>query len=230
MINVLIVEDDPMVTYINSNFLKKLEGFNLIKSVDSIAKAKESIKELKPNLILLDVFLPKGNGIDLLKWIRKEEIRSDVILITAEKNIESVQEAFRYGAIDYLIKPFTFNRYKDALLQYKERFNKFKNGTEIEQKTIDKYIMSGNTVEQKIDNINDLEKGLSKHTYNKIWDALIRWDRKHFTSEELAEYLGMARVTVRRYLEYMNKNGKLDIVIEYGKVGRPQHKYKMKKV
>ncbi len=222
MIEVLIIEDDPMVREINSKFLKKIDGFNLYKAVSNLTDAKKFVLEKKPDLILLDVFLPKENGIDFLKWLRNEEIGVDVILITADKTIERVQEAFRYGAVDYLIKPFNFERLKEALNQFKERHHKFKKSDVIEQEELDKLI---NNVSFSQDEDN-YTKGLNKYTYKSIWDEVEKYDYKYFTAEDLAEKIGIARVTVRRYLEYMDKEGKIEKLIEYGKVGRPQHKYR----
>lgn len=115
----MIVEDDPMVREINSKFLKRVEGFVLYKAVSNLYDAKKFIAMKKPDLILLDVYLPKENGIDLLKWIRKQDIDIDIILITADKSIERIQEAFRSGVVDYLIKPFNFERFKESLIQFK---------------------------------------------------------------------------------------------------------------
>lgn len=122
----MTVEDDPMVREINSKFLKRVEGFNLYKAVSNLDDAKKFILIKKPDLILLDVYLPKENGIDFLKWIRAQEIDIDIILITADKSIERIQEAFRYGVVDYLIKPFSFERFKESLSQFKSRYYQFK--------------------------------------------------------------------------------------------------------
>ncbi len=122
----MIVEDDPMVREINSKFLKRVEGFVLYKAVSNLYDAKKFIAMKKPDLILLDVYLPKENGIDLLKWIRKQDIDIDIILITADKSIERIQEAFRGGVVDYLIKPFNFERFKESLIQFKGRYYEFK--------------------------------------------------------------------------------------------------------
>jgi len=221
LIEVMIVEDDPMVREINSKFLKRVEGFILYKAVSNLEDAKKFISAKKPDLILLDVFLPKENGIDFLKWIRAQEVDIDVILITADKSIERIQEALRYGVVDYLIKPFSFERFKEALLQFKGRYYKFSKNDVIEQKDLDKLI-SGSGVSQ---NEEDFAKGLNKYTYKAIWDEIEKNSIEDFTAEELAEKLGIARITVRRYLEYMEKENKVDKLVEYGKVGRPQHKY-----
>jgi two-component system, CitB family, response regulator len=221
LIEVMIVEDDPMVREINSKFLKKIEGFSLHKAVSNLEDAKKVISTKKPDLILLDVYLPKENGIDFLKWIRKQEIDVDIILITADKSIERIQEAFRYGVVDYLIKPFSFERFKEALLQFKSRFYKFKKNDVIEQDALDKLISSCSVSQSE----DDFAKGLNKYTYRSIWDEIEKSDYEDFTAEDLAEKLGIARVTVRRYLEYMEKDNKIEKLVEYGKVGRPQYKY-----
>jgi len=217
----MIVEDDPMVREINSKFLKRVEGFNLYKAVSNLDDAKKFILIKKPDLILLDVYLPKENGIDFLKWIRAQEIDIDIILITADKSIERIQEAFRHGVVDYLIKPFSFERFKESLNQFKGRYYQFKTNDVIEQKDLYKLISSANASQ----NDDDFAKGLNKYTYKTIWEEIQKNNDDDFTAEDLAEKLGIARVTVRRYLEYMEKENKVDKLVEYGKVGRPQHRY-----
>ncbi len=222
MIEVMIIEDDPMVREINSRFLKRVDGFNLYIAVGNLTEAKKFIKNKKPDLILLDVFLPNENGIDFLKWLRNKEIGTDVILITADKTIERVQEAFRYGAIDYLIKPFDFERFKDSLIQFKERYYEFKKVEEIEQSKLDKLILNSE-VNQKDEG---LAKGFNKYTYKSLWSEIEKMNNQYFTSEDMSERIKVARVTVRRYLEYMKEEGHLEKIVEYGKVGRPQHKFR----
>lgn len=221
LIQVIIAEDDPMVREINSRFLERVEGFVLYKAVSNLNEAKKLISINKPDLILLDVYLPKENGIDLLKWIRAQEIDTDIILITADKSIKRIEEAFRYGVVDYLIKPFSFKRFKEALIQFKNRYYEFERNYEIEQKDLDKMISNANISQEE----DDFVKGLNKYTYGAIWGEIEKSRCKDFTAENLAEKLGIARVTVRRYLEYMGKEHKVERLVEYGKVGRPQHKY-----
>jgi response regulator of citrate/malate metabolism len=227
MIQVMIDEDDPMVRDINTKFLKKIQGFELTSAVGNLKDARNFIKKQKLDLILLDIYLPKENGIDFLKWLREEEIKVEVILITADKTVDRIQEAFRYGARDYLIKPFTFERFKEALLKFKERYNNFKRVNEIEQNQLDKYISSSKRLIEEEKTNNDLIKGLNRYTYNSIWQQVEQMGEIYTTAEQIAEILGIARVTVRKYLDYMNKEKKLEKLIEYGKIGRPQHKYKM---
>lgn len=227
MIRVMIIEDDPMVRDINSRFLNKMKDFKLVKAAANISEAHEYINNNKTDLILLDIYLPKENGIDFLKLLRKEEQKVDVILITADKTSNMIQEAFRYGAVDYLIKPFTFERFKEALTNYKERYHSINNFDTIEQNVLDKYI-SKNTVSEEYDDAeNELEKGINKYTYKIVKTEVEKSPEIYRTAEEISEKSGVARVTVRKYLEYMEKEGKVKKIIEYGKIGRPQHKYKI---
>lgn len=230
MIKVMIIEDDPMVRDINAKFLKKIQGFTLSKAVGSLSEAYDYINKDKPDLILLDIYIPRENGLDFLKYLRKNEIYCDVILITADKSKKSVREAFMYGAVDYLIKPFTFQRFEEAMKGYRERYEKLKSTELIEQSTIDEFINNVAQEEEEkeySDSIEDLDKGLNRFTYSKIWNYINTIGDKYFTADEIAGDLGMARITLRRYLECMSKENKLSIKLEYGKVGRPKHMYKI---
>lgn len=229
-IKVFIVEDDPMVKEINTRFLEKLEGFTVVGDASSIEEARDRIIKIKADLILLDIFLPDGKGIDLLKWIRIKEINIDTILITADKCKASVDEAFKYGAIDYLIKPFKFDRFKEALYNYRSRFIELRKIDNMNQNYIDQYILNinvnsiGEEVKEK-----ELCKGLSLKTYNKIIDYMNQNYEEQLTAEEIAKGSGLARVTARRYLEKMVEEDRVEINQEYGKIGRPTNYYILKK-
>ena len=224
IINVFIIEDDPMVKEINKRFLEKMGSFKVIDDASSIKEAKTKLKRCKADLILLDVFLPDGKGIELLKWIRSEEMNLDTILITADKCKESVDDAFKYGAVDYLIKPFKFERFKESLINYKNRFLELNNAEDINQEYIDQYILNINVEEEK-----ELCKGLNIKTYNKIIEFMKLKRNEKLTAEEIAKGNGLARVTARRYLEKMVEESKVEIYQEYGKIGRPTNYYKVKK-
>jgi len=228
MIKVIIVEDDPMVSMINERFLKKVEGFELCGTVNSIEKAKEAILIYKPDLILLDLFFPQGKGTDLLRWVRSENIKCDVILITADRNAETVEEVFRYGVVDYLVKPFVFKRFKESLMQFKNRKCSFEDNDSIEQETIDRYIFKEKNIQpEHMNDIGDM-KGFNQRTYEKVLEGIYDMGDENFTAQQIAENIGVSRITARRYLDYLEKEKKLEVEMEYGKVGRPKNKYKLK--
>lgn len=223
MIKVLIVEDDPMVASINIRFLERVEGFVLSSAVASIAEAKRVMTDQHPDLILLDLFLPRENGMDFLKWIRAEGLSADVILITADKTSSMIQEALRYGAIDYLIKPFTFDRLREALNRYRQRKLEIALKPTITQDELDHMLLSAQVEPED----NEMEKGINKYTYRLIWKVLEQQGDQYYSAEEISELSGVATVTVRRYLNFMERDAQIEKFVEYGKIGRPQHKYRI---
>lgn len=226
MIKVIIVEDDPMVREINSKLIEKIEGYKVDAEARTIQEAKEILEDNEYDLLILDVFLPDGKGIDLLKWIRKQEIKIDIILVTADKCSDSVDDAFRYGAIDYLIKPFKFDRLNETLIKFKERNNNIKSLKDLDQNSIDQYILKRES--GKITSALELEKGLNLNTYEKIIGYIKSKNTEKLKAEDIANETGLARVTVRRYLEKMADEGKVSIIQEYGRIGRPTNYYMFK--
>lgn len=219
-LTVLIVEDDPMVLELNKSFLSNIQGFEYIGEATTGKEAYEKVQQLKPNLILLDMFLPDISGIDLFLRLRNERISVDVILITAARDAPTVQEAVRLGAFDYLIKPFRFERFQRALQDYFIHIKKQPTNGLYAQQEID-YIFG-----HKEDGIS-LPKGLNEITMNQIIEGL-REVNMPITSEQLAQHVGIARVTARKYLDFLANKGKATIDLKYGTVGRPTKYYSLK--
>lgn len=223
MYRVLIVEDDPMVRQINERFLEKIEGFTLEASASSISEAQELIESSHVDLILLDLFFPNEKGQDLLKWLRKNEYMCDVIMITADKSVKTIEEVLRFGTIDYLIKPFTFERFKEALNRYKSRKKEFLDKKNVEQDQLDKYVFYDSE-----ERVMTEDNQFSKHTYDKVLRYLEANRNKTFSALEIANNIGVSRITARRYLDLLEKENLVIMDLEYGKIGRPKNKYKIK--
>jgi response regulator of citrate/malate metabolism len=228
IITVAIVEDDPMVSRITEEFLAKVSGYLLKATYDSIEKAKEGILENPPKLLLLDVFFSKSSGIELLKWSRKFELDMDVILITADHSTETIEKAMRYGAIDYLVKPFRFARFEEALLNYKNVIESFREGEVSSQEIIDSILNKNATVIVQEKEVSEVAKGYQNITYKLILDYLKTHKELGVTASSLGEELKIARITARRYLDKMEHDGIVDIHSEYGSIGRPKNYYRIK--
>jgi two-component system response regulator DctR len=217
MITVFIVEDDPMVLDVNKSFLEKIPFFQCVGSALNAAEALTQIKSLKPDLVLLDMYLPDCSGLEVLAKMREQRIPSDVIMITAARDATTIHEVLRLGAVDYLVKPFRFGRFQSALETYQKMWKKLHDTTSLKQEDIDEWKNTFIKQEQ-------LPKGLSDTTLRQIIISL--FDQKEpVTAEQLSNHLGMARVTVRRYLEYLEQEGKVKVHVQYGSVGRPSHFY-----
>jgi response regulator of citrate/malate metabolism len=218
---ILIIEDDPMVREINRKFAERIEEITEILTVSNLKEAKDVLKDQDIQLALLDVYFPEGKGTDLLPWIRDQEIKCEIVFITADKSVETVEQAFRFGSVDYLIKPFTYERFEEAIRAAFRRIQNTSEGGTLEQAQVDQLFRRERSRQETA---APMEKGLSRKTYERIWRAVEAMDHP-FTPEEIGEASGLARVTVRRYLEYMVREGLLKMDLSYGKVGRPQHYY-----
>jgi two-component system, CitB family, response regulator MalR len=226
MIRVLIIEDDPMVAEFNKRYLQEVKGFTLGGIVHTVMAAMEYLKSEKVDLILLDVYMPGGTGLDLLRFIREKNILTDVILITAASDKENIQTALRYGAVDYLIKPFEFERFNQALIQYKEKYHFFANNHVLRQEDLDGRILS---TEQKLldESIYELPKGLTSSTLESILNVIQSKDNSQFSTDDISEITLISRVSVRKYLKFLSALGVLEESLTYG-IGRPGYLYRLK--
>ena len=220
VINVLIVEDDPMVVEVNSGFVRDIPGFTVAGVARTGSDALALLEKEQYDLALLDIYLPDMDGFTVLLEIRKRSLNVDVIMVTAVQDAETVQNVFRYGAVDYIIKPFKFTRLKGALESYAAMFERFNRKTALDQHELDKITFSRTQVED----ITCLPKGLNEITLKQVLMCLVR-ESKPQSAEEVAVSLGLARVTARRYLEYLEGNGRVDVHLQYGSVGRPIKKF-----
>ncbi|MCP8969931.1 response regulator [Ectobacillus ponti] len=223
MISVLIVEDDPMVAEINKRYLSKLEGFRLAATASSVDEAIRVLGEEEIQLILLDIFMPGKQGLELLTYLRKHELEVDVIMISAASDLERIKKALRYGVVDYLIKPFEFERFHAALAGYQEQARFADKQEAVSQQELDNYLLHRDEAAV----VEDLPKGLTKDTLKQVWDAVQKLKAGPFSTDDVAQLVGISRVSVRKYLNFLKDIGILDVKVIYGTVGRPvyQHEY-----
>lgn len=225
MIRVLIVEDDPMVAQLNKQFIEKVEGYDLVDITHNVKDATSVIETQPIDLVLLDVYMPDENGLTLLTYIREHHYKIDAILITAASDADKIQTAMRYGAIDYLIKPFKFERFKQSLLQYKHKHQFFNENQSFDQSTLDSRLF--NKSETKSDGTATLPKGLTKGTLQAIIDKVTHSGKQTFSTDEIAEIADVSRVSVRKYLKFLADINVLEESLTYG-IGRPVYQYKFR--
>ncbi|NLI13740.1 response regulator [Pelotomaculum propionicicum] len=221
-IEVLIIEDDPMVVEVNRSFVDAVPGFRVAGVARTGREAVELVKSLKPDLVLLDIYLPDIDGVAALQEIRRLDLPTDVIAVTAAQDAKTIQNVFRYGAIDYIIKPFKFARIKAALTSYATMHNRFKHQTMMNQSEVDN-ITKGRG--QQFD--EEIPKRLNELTLKQIYLFLLK-EGKSLSAEEVAEGVGLARVTARRYLDFLEKSGRIVLGMQYGSIGRPINRYRVK--
>lgn len=221
MYDVLIVEDDPMVAMINKQYIAQNDGFNIVGMRRDGLSAMEYIKTNHVDLIILDQYMPKMNGIDFLRYIRQNEYPISVIMVTAANDSQTVEEALRLGIVDYLVKPFSAQRFSQALNAFINRQKTLSPDTTLNQKNIDELI--GMKV---VDSVDGLPKGIQENTLNTITQFLkSNAFVKEMTSEEIADGIGISRVTIRRYMNYLIETGTITGRMNYETGGRPSMMY-----
>lgn len=212
--NVLIIEDDPMVEFIHRSYLEKMGLFQALYSAATVEDAENLLAEKTIALILLDIHLKDGNGLDILRKLRMNQTNHEVILITAANEAPSVKEGLHLGVIDYLIKPFTFERFKKSIALFQEKKQRLE-GIEVDQATIDSLFKQAAPAPS-----DDLEKGLSIDTLTHIL-TVIHDIHQPFTIQELADQCGLSHVSVRKYISHLEQTKQLKAETVYTKVGRP---------
>ncbi|MCG8483098.1 MAG: response regulator [Clostridia bacterium] len=163
MINVLIVEDDPMVAELNKRYIQSVEGFSVMGIVSNGEDALNFCKKNKVELILLDIYIPKIDGIHFLKELRRRCMMIDVILVTASKESQNIDAALKLGATDYLIKPFEYERLKKSLESYLKQYKLLHSADTVKQEDLDKI-----RINFEMQGDNELIKGLHKNTLERI--------------------------------------------------------------
>ena len=215
---ILIVEDDPMVALINKRFLENMGFKNILGPVQTEEEIIKVLDKENIDLILLDVYLPKKNGIDILKSLRYKKYLTDVIMITAANSVEEVKRAFAYGVTDYLVKPFEFERFEEAINKYKQKNNLLNKREALSQQDID---VISKSLEEKI----ELPKGLNQKTLARIMEFLKENQGKVWTLREIAYELKISNVTIKKYMDYLEDVKKVNVTLTSGNVGRPEYKY-----
>lgn len=221
-VNVMIVEDDPMVLAVNQRFTERLGGFRVVGAARDGAQALQAIRSSPPSLVLLDIYLPDMSGMTVLREIRNEGLDVDVILISAAQDADTVQAGLRFGACDYLIKPFTFDRFRQAMTTYVLRRSRLRPGNLLSQQSFD-----GLFNEARPSLKEPPPKGIDPGTLTAFVRELER-AAGPLSATDLARRLGVSRITAVRYLRYLCDCDQLVIQPVYGAVGRPVKTFRLR--
>ena len=225
MYRVMIVEDDPMVASINRRFVETTEGFQVPGCMRSGQEALEFLKKTPADLVILDYYMPGMNGDVFLDRMREMGMNADVIMVTSANSVEVVRGLVARGVRDYLVKPFEMERFQAALSRFRAERELFsRDGGALEQAEIDRLFDRG---EQKARAREILPKGMNRNTMDLIKSCLREHPEEHLTCEEISGAVGLSRITVRRYLNYLVEQGTVQSRIDYQTGGRPGIEYRL---
>ena len=219
-VRTLVVDDDFMVANIHREYTQRVPGFQAVGVAHSGAEALAAVQRLRPELVILDLYLPDMPGLQVLQTLRNRRTVVDVIVITAARDAESLRSAMESGALRYIVKPFDFKRFRESLLSY-SRFRGQRSGLDaVDQADVDRlYAAMGATPEE------NLPKGLNRPTLNLV-QGFLSEQEEAASAQEVAAATGISRGTARRYLEYLESRKQATLELRYGAAGRPEHRYR----
>ena len=207
---------------INEQYISRNKQFTVVGKCTDGNSALEFLKCNEVDLIILDVYMPYTDGFETLRQIRQNQISVDAIMVTAANDRESLEEALHLGIVDYLVKPFTFDRFRMALDKFIAQTDALKDFGTLNQKNID-FIIDNS--KKKYDDVHP--KGIQQKTMELILEHLKNNANNWLTGDDIAEKIGLTGVTVRRYMNYLAETGMVLSEMNYETGGRPCMLYKI---
>jgi response regulator of citrate/malate metabolism len=221
VIRVLVVEDEPVAAEAHRAYVDRTPGFTTAGVAGTGAAALDALARRPVDLVLLDMNLPDGHGIDLCRRIRGAGAQVDVLAVTSARGLATVRAAAAHGVVGYLLKPFTYPALRDRLAAYAEYHERLHAGGDAAgQDDVDR-VLGGVRPSRPA----PLPKGMGRETLDAVV-AAVRAAREGLSAAETAELIGASRITARRYLEYLADTGLVDRAPRYGGAGRPELEYR----
>ncbi|RKN08417.1 response regulator [Streptomyces radicis] len=217
-IRVLVVEDDPLAADAHRQYVERVPGFTVRGTAHSATAARRALQRVQVDLLLLDLYLPDGHGLRLVRSLRAAGHGLDVIAVTSARDLAVVREGVSLGVVQYVLKPFTFATLRDRLVRYAEFRGSV--GEASGQEEVDRALAALRAPRPAA-----LPKGMSGPTLEAVTRAL-REREGTATAAEAAALAGISRITARRYLEHLVASGLAERAPRYGQVGRPELHYR----
>ena len=222
---VLIVDDDFAVAGLHRGFVEAHGQFDVVGAAHTGADAVRLAVELRPDLVLLDIYLPDMTGVEVLAELRRSvDPPVDVIAITAARELDTVRSVIAGGVLHYLVKPFPAQVLRERLDDYLRHWTALQQtrtrAGELSQQEVDRLVGGPRAVRDA----RPLPKGLSRRTLDLVTSTL-RESPIDASAQQVGEAVGISRVSARRYLEHLVTTGQAQVSPRYGAAGRPENRY-----
>lgn len=223
MIDVLVVDDDFRVADVHAAYVAKVPGFRVTGTAHSAGEALAALERRPVDLLLLDHHLPDETGLALVRRLRERQVACDVMMVTAARDVSTVHAAMQHGALQYLVKPFTFAGLREKLTAYAQLRHALAGpaAREAGQDEVDRLFA---TLRSAAAPAGALPKGHSAPTTDLVLGVLRRAGRP-LSAQEVADMTGLSRSTAQRYLKQLERDSRLRLTLRYGDTGRPEHRY-----
>lgn len=224
MYKVIIVEDDPMVAAINRQYMEKNKEMQIVGEFRNGQDALAFLETHSVDLAVVDYYMPVMDGLEFIKKCREKDSALSIIMITAANSAQDLSNFLKLGIVDYLVKPFTYERFQKAIEKYLFMKGVIREDRNLDQEEIDRLLSPAETDKGSM----PLEKGLQEQTLQMIRAYLKEHKGNYMSSNEIARHVELSRITVRRYMNFLLENNEIISRIDYTTGGRPSIKYSMK--
>ena len=209
-VRVLILDDDFRVAQLHQGIVDDHPGFAVTGAVRSLAEARDSVRTSRPDLLIADVFLPDGDGIALVR-----ETGIDAILISAADDAATVRRALRSGAVGYLVKPFERRALSSLLDRYIRYCNLLSGDRALRQEDVDRALAILHGAGEPV--------SISRSATEQL--VLAALGDGEASAAEVGERVGISRATAQRHLAALAARTVVEVRLNYGSTGRPEHRY-----
>lgn len=224
LLEVLVVDDDYRVAAVHCAFVERVPGFTVSGKAHTAEEALLLGRTLRPDVVLMDIYLPDGDGLAVARTLLSEPDPPTVIVISAARDLDSVRQAMQLGAIHYLVKPFGYAALAERLVAY-QRLNRHlaELATDPDQADVDTIF---GMLHAPATRRARPDKGHSAPTLDLVRRAVAA-SEPDISAAEVAGVVGVSRATAQRYLTYLENRGVLKLELRYGCAGRPEHRYRI---
>jgi response regulator of citrate/malate metabolism len=225
VIRTLIVDDDFMVAKVHAGFVAALDGFEVVGTASTGTDALAAVPRLRPDLVLLDVYLPDMTGLQVLRRLRADGAPVDVVVISAARDVESIRSALHGGVLHYLVKPFDRRTFEERLREYAAVRTELAALHQARQTDVDRVFAGARGGGRSVPTT---PKGIAPETLELVRQVLGTADADGLSATECSERTGLARVSARRYLEQLVSQQEADVRQRYGTAGRPERRFTLR--
>lgn len=212
-----------MVADITRKYVEMNPNLHVIRHFSNGQQALDALDSLRVDLAIVDVYMPVMDGITFLQELRARNHTFDVIMVTAASDPSQVKQLFSLGILDYLVKSFEYERFAQAMDRFVYKQQTLAHAQPLTQNALDLLLQSERSTAQKP---AVLSKGLQEKTLSLVLNFMKKHPGESMTSEQIAEAIGLSRVTIRRYMNHLLGEGVLVSNIDYGTGGRPSVIYR----
>jgi len=213
-IRVLVVDDDFRVARLHASYVEAVEGFEVAGIAHTAADAVELAARERPDLVLLDEYLPDQHGSSIIA-----ALDAAVIVVSAAEDSVVVRHALSLGAVNYVLKPFPPPVLTERLMAFARFWDQLGPGAHLDQTAVDRALQALRRADAPT---ATARKGRSPVTSEAI-TRVLRSAEDALTALEVAEATGVSRATAQRYLSDLTRDGHARLSLRYGSTGRPEH-------